>query len=60
MRRGNCVAEFWETCRSLSTAEAMNQGCDAAIRQVLCCNSAGDGVGIFTSELEGGFTRNVE
>lgn len=45
MRCGNCIPEFWETCGSLSQAEAINQGCEAAIRQLLCCYSAGNGVG---------------
>lgn len=45
MRCGNCIAEFWKTCGSLSQAEAMNQGCEAATRQFLCCYSAGNGVG---------------
>lgn len=45
------VAEFWESCGSLSQAAAMNQGCDAAIRKFLCCNNTDDGVDVFVCKL---------
>lgn len=45
------VVEFWESCGSLSQDAAMNEGCDAAIRKILCCNNTDDGVDVFICKL---------